>query len=282
MPEIPEWASLRLAPERAVPTILASILALSARPETEAGDIGLVGFSFGAPQALVAASDPSVAGHLSGVFGFGGYRDLAETLRFQMTGHFRWQGEDLYLRPDPYGRWVVAGNLLTAVPEYSDAEDVSAALLELATIAGDRRVEAWDASFDPVKESLRARIATPRRWLFDLFAPPSGRDPTPEEASSVVERMNEVARTAIPLLDPGPFLPRVTVPVRLMHGREDHLIPFVETLKLVREMEGRTDARATITGLFAHSEDSPVQSAVHRAQDGLVFLRALRSVLVLV
>ena len=163
MPEIPEWASLRLAPERAVPTILASILALSARPETEAGDIGLVGFSFGAPQALVAASDPSVAGHLSGVFGFGGYRDLAETLRFQMTGHFRWQGEDLYLRPDPYGRWVVAGNLLTAVPEYSDAEDVSAALLELATIAGDRRVEAWDASFDPVKESLRARIATPRR-----------------------------------------------------------------------------------------------------------------------
>ena len=86
VPDIPEWRALRLSPATVVPTIRASILALDARPETVPGRTGLVGFSFGAPTGIAAAAHPSMAGHLAGVVGFGGYCDLERTMRFQFTG----------------------------------------------------------------------------------------------------------------------------------------------------------------------------------------------------
>jgi len=282
LPEIPEWAALRLAPERAIPTIKAAILSLDERPEVQPGHIGLVGFSFGAVQALVAASDPRISPHLSGVFGFGGYRDLVSTFQFQMSGHFHWEGQDRYLQPDPYGRWIAAGNLLPHVSDLEDCQDVADALLRLAELAGDQRLAAWDPIYDPAKKDFRATIAPERRALFDLFAPQSGDGPTPEEAQPIVDGFHDAVTRVFPLLDPGPHLSRVTVPVRLVHGKEDHLIPFSETLKLETALAPHTDTKAVITGLFAHSDDHPVQSLFHGIRDGLVFFRALREILRLV
>src|SRR6185369_1110915 len=42
VPEIPEWADLRLAPAVTVPTVRAAVRALDARPEIEHGSYGLV------------------------------------------------------------------------------------------------------------------------------------------------------------------------------------------------------------------------------------------------
>ena len=57
--------------------------------------------------------------------GFGGYCDLERTLRFQFTGEHEWNGEAHSLRPDPYGRWIVGANYLTAVPGFEDSERVA-------------------------------------------------------------------------------------------------------------------------------------------------------------
>jgi hypothetical protein len=48
----------------------------------------LIGFSFGAPQVLIAAAHQDVSDQLAGVVGFGGYCDVASMVRFQMTGRF--------------------------------------------------------------------------------------------------------------------------------------------------------------------------------------------------
>ncbi len=139
--------------------------------------IGLVGFSFGSPQALAASAHPDVRDRLAGVVGFGGYCDLERTILFQLTGRHEWEGRVHHLRPDPYGRWIVAANYLTAVPGMEDADEVARGLRRLAALAGDRGVMSWDEQFDPVKKEIRARLGPGRhREVFDLFAPVSEQD----------------------------------------------------------------------------------------------------------
>lgn len=280
VPEIPEWRELQLSPERSVPTIRAAVLTLDARAETRSGHTALAGFSFGAPQAIIASTHPALDGHLRGVVGFGGYADLPRTLRFLFTGEHEWRGETFRTPPDPYGRWLAGANYLSLIPDHRDAGDVEQALWRLASRAGELQVVSWDPIHDPVKEQLRATIAPRRRHLFDLYAPPSSREP-PEgaEVEAMVEALAGIVDGASPLLDPRPYLGDVRVPVRLVHGRHDHLIPFTETLRLREAFPPDADVEADVSALFAHSGESGGGSPLRTIREGLRFLGILRKVL---
>jgi pimeloyl-ACP methyl ester carboxylesterase len=277
VPQVPEWKDLRLAPEQTVPTIRAAIRGLESLPEANGGPYGLIGFSFGCPQALIAAADEVIGPRLAVVAGFGGYADLERTVRFQMTGRHEWDGHEYSHRADPYGRWIIGGNHLTSIPEYADATDVAEALCRLAVEAGERRILAWDPSYDPLKRRLREGLPVERRELFDLFAPLTDRDPDPEFAKRIVPLLSGAAVRSSPTLDPAPYVEAVKPPVVLIHGQNDHLIPFTETLRL-SSFFGRDQAvDTTITALFAHSEQEGRLSSLRREiREGTKLVRALR------
>lgn len=278
IPEVPEWRELHLAPDRAVPTIRAAILALDSRPETVPGRTGVIGFSFGAPQALIAAGDAEVERHLAAAVGFGGYCDLRSTLAFQFTGEVDGFGVKERLRPDPYGRWVVGANYLTAVPGLEGAEEVATALRELAAVAGEQRIESWDPVYDPLKKRLREGMSPRHRTVFDLFAPIGDAEPPRDEALELSEALCVAAEARDPYLSPRSHVGSLATPVHLVHGRQDHLVPFTETLRL-REALPSGGTTVTITRLFAHSEGTRIGSAFHGAREGLRFFRALQRIL---
>jgi len=237
----------------------------------------LIGFSFGAPQALAVAADPAVRGRLRCVAGFGGFFDLERTLRFLFNGSHEWKGADLYRRPDPYGRWVVGANYLPETPEGRGAEDVADALRRLAIEAGERRIDSWDSSYNPMKAELRAGIAPARRSLFDLFAAPDSSDPEVSESDPLVGALAQVIRKRSSAMEPRSFIRDLSAPVRLLHGRSDHLIPYTETLRAHEALTGLVDVQATITGLFAHSDEGEERG--NRVVEGARLFRALASVL---
>lgn len=262
-PDIPEWRDLHVAPALTLPTIREAVRELAHRPDADPARIGLIGFSFGATQALTAVVDPSLDGICRGVAAWGGYRDLHRTFRFLITGEHELDGSTHYEEPDPYGGWVMAGNYLTQVPEFADCGDVAGALHDLAREAGQRRIYAWDPVYDPSKRRLRELLPPEHRALFDLFAPPTGERRTGTDwAREVATRIADAALRVDPLLDPGPFLPALRVRTVLAHGRTDRLVPFTETIRLAREIPGPLLAGATITSLLAHSG---------RTQQGLGF-----------
>lgn len=280
LPEVPEWRELDLAPRLTTPSVLAALRALEGLDRLVApGRVGLLGFSFGAPQALVASADRALAGRLAGVAGFGGYFDLERTLVFQFTGRHEWRGERHMLRPDPYGRWIAGANYLTRVPGYGDAGPVADGLRRLAALAGDVGVVAWDARFDVEKQTIRATLAPDLRPLFDLFAPPSDREPEPCPGEEMAHKLAAVARGAEPTIEPGPFLDRIPGPVHLLHGRQDRLIPFTEMLRLAEALPDGVLARGTITRLFAHSSRDPLPGWRESAREGAEFLKALSGML---
>src|SRR5262245_10645385 len=254
VPDIPEWRALRVAATITIPTIRAAIRRLAELPNVDHERVGLLGFSFGATQAIVAAADPALDGVLSGLAAWGGYRDLQRLFRFGITGEHELDGVSYQLDPDPYGRWIMGSNYLTGIPGFEDYQDVSTALLQLATESGRRRVYAWDPSYDPMKERLRSEIAPAHREVFDLFAPLSGRPVHDLPRAHVIARaLAEAALRAEPLLDPGPALPALTTRILVAHGRDDRLVPFTESLRMAREVPAPELARCTITALFAHS-----------------------------
>lgn len=279
VPEVPEWTRLRFAPERSLAILDGAVRWLAEDPGTRPGGVGLAGFSFGAPQAVLAASDPALAGSLRGVLAWGGYGDLKPTVEFQFTGEHEWEGRRHRLRPDPYGRWVVGANCLPLIPEFADRPELPGALRRLAAEAGDRRISALDPSLDPLKADLRERLSPRDREVFDLFAPVGDREPDPAEATELAAAMTEAARRSNPLLDPIPRVERLEVPVRLLHGRSDRLIPFTETLRVDRILRPKaSDLKTGVTGLFAHAEGTGGGSAAARIRNGLHFLRMLKRV----
>jgi pimeloyl-ACP methyl ester carboxylesterase len=276
VPEIPEWRDLRLTPRVTAPTVRAAVRALDERPEVDHGRYGVVGFSFGAPQAVIAANHPELADRVALTLTFGGYCDIERTLRCQLTGLHEWRGVTHRLDPDPYGRWVLASNFLKGVPGYEDADDIVTRLRSMALASTEQRVPAWDPRLDPLKEELRAELEPGRRELFDLFAPPSAQPLVANDRSEAMAiDLSAALRKAEPLLDPVPLLGRLRVPVHLFHGRGDRLVPYTESLRLREGLPATLPANVTVTGLFAHSAGHRPAALAERLHEAWIFFRGL-------
>jgi pimeloyl-ACP methyl ester carboxylesterase len=282
VPEVPEWRDFNLAPRLAVPTVRAAIAGLRDSGWTRDAPVGLIGFSFGAPHAIAATAHPDIRDQVAGSVAFGGYCSLERTVRFLMTGEHAWMGRVHRLVPDPYGRWIVAANYLTAVPRYAGAEAVAAALRELCAEAGDRGIPSVDPRLDALKEGRRAGLTDEDRALFELVAPPAASFPDPRLATELAEQLAEAAQRVEPGIEPAPALADVELPVHVLHGRHDNLIPFSEGLRLHACLPRRTQSRVTVTRLFGHSGRNSFPSLARASRELPVFFAALRRVLRLV
>lgn len=284
VPEIPEWRELRVAPAPTMSTIRAAVLALQARDDVRHDRVGLFGFSFGATQALVAATDDDVASQLAGIAAWGGYSDLRRLFRFGLTGRHELDGSTWELRPDPYGVWIMAGNYLPLVPGLEDSEPVATALHALAIESGEHGAYAWDPVYDAAKTRLRGDLDPAHHALFDMLAPlTTAPRPDPERALDIAERLAATAIAREPLLDPTPFLGNVRVPVVVAHGRDDRLIPFTESLRLARQLPDAMVRSVNVTALFQHSGGTQGGlGALGTAREAARFALLLRRVLHLV
>ena len=281
-PEIPAWTALRLDPLLTVPTIEAAVLALAKRPEADPSRTGLLGFSFGSPQAIAASTQPSLQGVLKAVVGFGGYSDLGRTLRYLFTGHHEWEGQERYSRPDPYGRWIVGANFLQHVEGFESAEPLSDTLHTLASKAGLRQIASWDPSYDGYKAELRASLPKNLAETFDLFAPPAAETPNFEQAASLAALLHRAIQRISPELEPANWVNAVSRPVHLIHGRDDPLIPFTETRRLaslLRATQPAGNVFDTVTPLFAHSSEHDGMGVLSRAWESVALARALARIL---
>jgi pimeloyl-ACP methyl ester carboxylesterase len=253
IPEIDAWTRLRIDSGAVLDAIAAGGTFLQRHDRVDPERIGVVGFSFGATQAMVAAADPRAAS-IHRVVGFGGYCELGRLATFLMTGEHEWEGRTERLLPDPYARWIVAGNYLGLAESLGDTRRVAEGLLALAAEAGRGGLFKPEGYMKPYMEAGRARLNAAERELWDLFAPPEGELRSDLEAGREIARIvTEAARASDPTLEPGAVFDRMRARPVLAHGRGDRLIPYTETLRLARRLPPRLDPSATVTRLFEHS-----------------------------
>ena len=253
IPEVPAWRDLKLDTTLGDRTVGAAASFLEGRTDVLGRHFNLVGFSFGATQALVSAGHPDLRDRIRGVVGFGAYGDLRRTLHCMMTGEHEWRGRHYRIDPDPYGRWVVVANFLTRVPGFEQMHEVQEAARRIAAEAGRRGAYAADREYDAMKVELRRALPVEQRGIWDLIAPRHDIKPSAHEGRELAEKLYAAAGEVEVALDPGPRLASLDQRVVLVHGRGDRLIPFTETLRLSETLPSSASVTTAITGLYAHS-----------------------------
>lgn len=284
IPEIPEWSSLRVAPDATGPGIAGALEALRREPGIDPERIGVFGFSFGATQSLAALSDQRLGDQIRALVAWGGYCDLHRLFHFGITGEHELDGVRTRIAPDPYGAWIMGANYVTGIHRHSAHTELAAALYELALASGRAGVYAGDSYYDPLKARLRESLPPAQREAFRLFAPlPTDSPADPDRVAELIHDLAEAALRAAPLLDPQPRIPELQVRTAIAHGRDDTLIPYTESLRLSRVLPPATRARCTITSLFAHSTGaSHALDTLSRARETARFCIMLNRILHLV
>jgi hypothetical protein len=215
-PELRGFRQLRIRPSDAQ-EIADAFAYVASRPElAPEGRAGMFAFSYSVGPTLLAALQDDIRDRVRFVVGVGAYHDLPRAMRFFTTGWFEQGGTWQRITPDDTGRMVLVYSSLDYLGNGADravfdrmvaqrTRDPHADLSPLAAELSDgaRTVYALAVNADPARfDELYARLPRPMRADIDRL---------------------DLARH-----DLSPLRARLI----LVHGRNDNLIPWPESLAL--------------------------------------------------
>lgn len=197
--------------------------------------VGLMGFSFAGGLALVAATDPRLDGRLSFVTSVGGHHDLERVLNFLIGHRIETPRGPLSLEAHEYGLAVLVYDSLDELAPEAD------------TSALRRAFKLWLMEDRPRARAAAAECQTPEgERLFALLAGQRLAELSPE-----LKRLLSARRTELLALSPRGKLARARVPIYLLHGSGDTVIPPSETEWAAREL-GQAPHAALVSPLLEH------------------------------
>ncbi len=236
-PELDDLIDYRIT-TRGIDTIADSVLWLSAqRDRVVRPQVGVLGFSFAGGLSLVAASRPELSGKLEFVTSVGGHHDLGRVLHFLMTDQVETpRGIELHPAHE-YGLVVLVYGYLDHFVDPADRGVMTEALRDW--LHEDREGALASAS--------RRTTASGER-LYRLLESGKLRELRPE-----LERILEQHRPELSKLSPKGRLLDIGVPVYLLHGSADSVIPPSETEWGGIELDGAPH-QALVSPLLEHVE----------------------------
>lgn len=180
------------------------------------GRVGMGAFSYAVGPAVIAALEPDIRERVRFIVGVGGYHDLARAMRFFTTGWFEYEGRWQAIEPDPYGQLVLVQTARAYLPGKRDQ-----ALLDAMV---ERRLKDRKAPL----EDLAANLSREGRAVYELAA---NRDR--ERFPALLEALPQAMQRDLAALSlAGRDLHGLKARLVLVHGMNDSLIPYPETLAL--------------------------------------------------
>lgn len=214
--------------------------------------IGIVGFSFGAGPALLAAADVP---RVDLVGSFGGYADLRHVIAYITTGAHGHGGRRYVTRQEEYNRWKLLALLVGFVDDEHDVRILGA--------MAERKLADPGSDTGPLERDLgaagRAVLALVTNRHEDAVVP-------------LLTALPLSARRALEQLSPLAAVPRISGRLLIAHGMGDDSIPFTESLRLAEAAGER--ARLAVLRTFHHTGAQPFwRSFADRTQDAVGLVR---------
>jgi pimeloyl-ACP methyl ester carboxylesterase len=233
-PEVKDLTEYRID-VASIGTIGAAARHLATRLDRRA--VGVLGMSFAGGLSLLAAADPQWESAIAFVVAVGAHDDLSRVLRFFAEDRIADpDGTMLELKAHDYGMLVLVHS---HVEDFFAAEDVDVAKDAI-------RLWLWEKKDDA---RVRAEAMTPpgKEKLARLFA----KDPAMAPELLFVIAKYEAATHDV---SPHDRLGSLHVPVYLLHGAGDSVIPPTETLWLARDVPPRWVRAALVSEAIQHVE----------------------------
>lgn len=199
--------------------------------------LGALGISYGAGPMFIAAARPGLVDRVRFLVSVGGYYDLADTLRYGLTGEFIEDGRPASLPPHPWARLIFTLNFVDALAPPGDRDALAAAIR--------KKLDLDDAASDAAAKRLGPEGAA-------LFAALNG--PASHDLGRLVDRVGPALGAAVGPLSPEDALRRTRARVYLLHGDGDDVVPRSETGRLADALAaaGRPPAARLVTTVFSH------------------------------
>lgn len=215
-PELAGFRQLRVRPADAR-EIADAFAYLVGRPElAPGGRAGMFAFSYSVGPAILAALEDDIRDQVRFVVGLGGYHGLPRAMRFFTTGWFEHDGLWRHLTPDDTGRMVLAYASLDYLSERGDGE-IFDRMLELRGRDPNADLEPLAASLSEAGRAVYALAVNADRARFDALY-----TRLPAAMRADIDRLDLARHDLKPL----------KARLLLVHGRNDNLIPWPESLAL--------------------------------------------------
>jgi pimeloyl-ACP methyl ester carboxylesterase len=200
------------------------------------GPVTVIALSFSGGLALLAADDPQYAPHIRALVVFGGYDDLARVSRFLATDAAELPGGRLIpMKAHDYGASVY---VYAHLSQFFSQDDLPVAHEAL-------RYWLWEQP-----ENARPLIA---------HLSPSGRATMEALVARRIDSLSPQLLNAIradgadlAAISPQGKLQSLRVPIYIVHGATDTIIPYTESLWLEREVPRKMLRGVLITPVFGH------------------------------
>jgi len=233
-PELKEVADYRITPQ----SIMQIGYAADELHSRVGRPVGILGLSFSGGLALMAAADNRYKQDIAFVVSVGGHHDMARVARFLATGRTtRPDGTEVTMLPHEYGALVL---VYSQVSRFFPAKDVPIATEALRLLLYEQP-DAAKAKATKLSLSSRAKM----ELLFSKH-----RESLREEL------LADIAANEPQMADVSPRgkLNGIAVPVLLLHGTGDEVIPASESQWLAGEIPTRHLRALLISPAITHVE----------------------------
>jgi pimeloyl-ACP methyl ester carboxylesterase len=235
-PELPELLAYRLGG-----TTIEDIrlLAHAHARATHTPAVGAIGISFAGGLALMAAAGQGDPASIAFVVSVGGHHDLLRLCRYYAGDDVRGpNGERVDVAPHPYGARVMIREHLD---RFVASEDLELARRALDAYLRDRHDEA---------RRLALGLSPSAQRVMAVLLDTRQREALAQLLRQAVDRV----RPQLMAASPSGHLGQLHVPVFLVHGAGDPIIPSIETAHLAAELPRVWLRQTVITPLLRHTE----------------------------
>jgi fermentation-respiration switch protein FrsA (DUF1100 family) len=200
------------------------------------GRAGIAGISYALGPVMVAALEDDIRERVRFIFGVGGYYDLRTAIRFVTTGYFEVDGSPRSVRSSQYGKLVFAKSVLHDLHDPKDR----AIFEEMVEV----KLKDFNADISPLAEALGPEGMSVHRLL-------TNTDPrlTPQLIAALPAATVKTI-DALTLSDKD--LTRLAARLLLVHGKNDALIPYPESVALGRAVASSRARVFVLNGVLGH------------------------------
>jgi pimeloyl-ACP methyl ester carboxylesterase len=203
------------------------------------GWLGISAFSIAVGPAVLAALDPAINEQVKFLLLVGGYHDLVRTLTYLTTGYYQVDGRQQYRNPNAYGKWVYAMHNISRLQDPSDREALSAMVR--------RKLDSPEAAVD----DLRTHLSAAGEAVYEFIT-----NTDPEKVAALMENLPTAVRADIAALNLAAHdLSGLRAEVILVHGRDDDIIPYTESISLASALPPGQGKLFLLDGLHHVDQD---------------------------
>jgi len=197
--------------------------------------VGFFGFSYAGGLAVLAANDPRISERVRFCFLLGSYYDLRSIVTYATTGYYLEDGEWVYMKPRHTGKWAFLRNSLELVGGETDRR--------LLTRIANSKLKDETCDVSASADSLGEEGAK----LYELMM-----NKDPDVAGRIIDSLSPRILSFFDELSMPGNIENVTARLIIVHGRDDNLMPYTESILLAENAPPRANAQIRILESLQH------------------------------